>query len=207
MTILWPDAIPAPGAGGWQFSIVATTTQSPASRFTGRRQTAYRYRRWSAQASWPVLVGDEARAAEALLDEMNGRAGRLMMPVWHRIPPRGIIGNAPWQLTGNLGQRDVTITGFDNNQAAAVAMGDFISFAMTNGRHVLHRVTAAANANRAGSAAVNLSAPLRGDCTAVQAELKRPVCRMMLTADNAAQLRWRNANEASLTISLIEEPY
>ena len=207
MTILWPDAIPAPASRGWQFTVKAVTTVSPASPITGSQQTSLRYRRWVARAEWPLLVGDEAIAAEALLDEMNGRAGRLMMPVWHRLVT-AYPQAARWSLAGRLGARDVTITSTAEWPAGHVIRGGhFVSFTMDNGRHVLHRIASDFRiSNQGAPATVRLSAPLRGDCTNVSAELARPVCRMRLVDDESLQLRHFDGGAASMSMQLVEEP-
>jgi len=208
MVINWPDGIPAPSGAGWQFSLQAGVTATPASPFSGRVQTALRFRRWTARADWPLLTANEARLAEDMADRLNGQAGRILMPVWHRIPPRAAVGRGPWQITGSLGATEVTISGFAADLADRVPAGDFVSFSQDDGRQVLHRITGAGAATvPQGSRAVTLSSPLRGACTGTTAEMARPVCRMRLASANALQLRWRQGGMAALTMQLVEDPF
>lgn len=176
-------------------------TQSYTSDLTGAQQTREQPgARWSVTMRFNNRWDKDARALQAFLVSLRGRAGRFFVTPadWK---PLGTAGGSPTlSVAATAGDDSVSTTGWDASQPEALLPGDYVEI---NGE--LKKVTQTVSADTNGDAVVNFAPPLRKDAGAgIAVVVDDPACTMMLEADDTAQWAIQAGMIYSLTLNGME---
>ena len=193
MAILdWPELLPAPN--GWLWEVEANTQQfiSPWTRTT--QTVSLTGSRWHAMMEWQALTGDAAVSLEVLMIKLRGAAGRLRVPVWHRVIPRGTVRSRSTAVTVRGDQEAgflLHVEGLPADQRNVFAIGDYVTVFLRDGTVNLSMVTTVCHADSQGHTTLSLHPGLRsgvsdgsGVIVSVPYAVMRPV------DDGQGKLRW-----------------
>lgn len=134
--------------------------------------------RWRATYTYANSQGEDLALLQTLLVELRGQAGRVNVPCYERIGPRGIGGGAP-KVDGNsqtgsslaIKEAPISATGW-------LRKGDYVSFGATP---ELHMVRGDVDTNGVGQAVILIEPPIRNSpFTDDLIEIVRPSTQMML---------------------------
>lgn len=177
-TLTWPTLTISPQRADW--SLVANT-QVHESPLTGAVRTqalpgAY----WQAVLDYSHARGADAQALWALVGRLQGRAGRIAVPMFGNLRPRGPAGGTP--LVNGAGQTGTTlaIDGATASTTGWLLQGDLVQVGSYT-----YLVTQDVTTSAGGAATLNIFPTLRSaPSDNASVTVRNCTTRMMLLADS-----------------------
>lgn len=176
-TLAWPSLNILPQRADWNLIAVTQIHESP---LTGAARTqalpgAY----WQCVLDYSHARGADVRALWAFVARMQGRAGRVAVPTFGNLAPRGAGGGTPLVKGGGQEGTSLLVDGAPASTAGWLLEGDLFQV----GEYV-HMLTGIATTNGAGEATLQFFPELR-EVPADNAPITIRNCttRMMFVAD------------------------
>lgn len=158
MTVLSLPAIRKPNKTRFYLRAASQTFVSP---LTGAMQTLEMVgARWRCMLEWENLVEEEWRLLSALQAQLLGEAGRLYVPPFHALNPRGVGTGTPLVKNASQTGKSLTTDGWTFSQTGILKAGDFFAFDTSNGRE-LKQIVADVNSDGSGNATLVFSPSIR----------------------------------------------
>ena len=134
--------------------------------------------RWRATLTYRNMSGADLALLQAFLVECRGPAARFELPCYERTGPRGVGGGSPNVNASAQTGTTLHIQGCPLSTTGWLLKGDYISFGTIP---ELHMLTADADTNGAGQAALVIEPPIRvSPSSGANLELARPKVQCML---------------------------
>lgn len=174
--ITFPAVLPSSG----EFGLVSNTW-SHSSPFNGATQTLEMPgARWAGKMNFNNLTDAKSRLMQSFLMKMRGGANRFYFgdPMYNGA--LGIATGTPVVAGGSQVGSVLETSGWTISQTGIVKAGDYISYDTSEGRQ-LHMITADANSDGSGLAALSIESPIRTSPTDGQTIIVvDPTCQMRI---------------------------
>lgn len=177
---------------------IQTRTVRFESPYTGQVQLQERPgARWVSDARFERSEG-QARRLDALIAELAGPSGTVLLPDFRRLSPRGSRAGAPL-LVGGQGT-SLSLQGFDALSPGVLLAGDMVQTSL--GR--AHLVTQDVDADALGQAVAMIAPALRHPVETGPLQTQACRVRMRLVSDDAGENPTRANRISRYSLSFIE---
>ncbi len=176
-TLSWPSVSVNPTRSEWWLQGLTQEHRSPLSGAVQTQELPGAH--WTARIEYHNVAGADARALQAFIGKMRGRAGRVYVPNFGRPTPAGVGGGTP--VVAGAGQTGSTlnVSGGPLSTTDWLVAGDLVG---VNGQ--VYMVTANATTDGSGAAALAIAPPLRSSPASLSAvTLSYPTFVGMLADD------------------------
>lgn len=204
MTFSYPALSRNPSSIQWWLEANTFAYTSPMDKST--QTVEWPAARWHAILSYQQMADTDWRLLDAFVAQMCGMAGRVYLPVFHALLPKGSYTGGSQQVNGGsqVG-KSLILENAPTSRTGWLKAGDFVHLDTAAGRE-LKRITADANTDINGAVTIQFAPALRGSpADNAPVTVAACNCQMRFKDDQQAQLMVQGGNEGSLTVEFVEQ--
>jgi hypothetical protein len=176
-TLVWPALTIEPVRADWTLNALTQVHESPLTGAVRTQALPGAY--WSCVLDYSHARGTNAQLLWGLMARLQGRAGRVAVPLFGNQRPRGVGGGTPLVQGGGQSGTTLVIDGAPASTTGWLLQGDVIQVG-----DYAYMIAADANTSAGGAATLSIYPQLRSS-PSDNAQVKTKACttRMMLMAD------------------------